>query len=146
MELKWSFRAFLQLWDWLCCPCFSKAFPMTCLFSHSSSSIPPSVNSLSLFFSGLFLILVGPVKQKPTGPEGETLRRVILPLTDNTNSRIRIIMFDWALVRETLLHTLIIFRSIYILLLSDKPHICVWQCRKECLSSMWAFPCKSQII
>ena len=59
------------------------------------------------------------------GPEGETLRRVILPLTDNTNSRLGIIMFDWASVRETLPLSLIIFRHVYILLLSDKPHICV---------------------
>lgn len=113
MELKWSFRAFLQLWLTLL-PLFFKSF------SHDLSlcslfQLSPSIRELSLpFFSGLFLILVGPVKQKPTGPEGETLRHVILPLTDNTNSRIRIIMFDWALVGETLLHTLIIFRSIYI--------------------------------
>lgn len=73
------------------------------LFSLSSS-IPQSVNSvflLCLFWS--FPPLVGAVKQKPMRPEGETVRRVILPLTDNTNARLRIIMFDWALVKETVL-------------------------------------------
>lgn len=125
-ELEWSFKVFfLHSSDTDSVPCSSKPFPMTCLSFHSSSSIPPSVKSLTPFLFWSFPLLVGAVKQKPAGPEGQTPRRVILPLTDNTNSRLQIIMFDWALVGETLLLTLIIFRYTYILLLSDKPHICV---------------------
>lgn len=95
-----------------------------CLFLLFHLNATACKVSHSFSFCGLPL-LVGAVKQKPVGPGGETLRRVILPLTDNTNSRLQIIMFDWALVTETLLLTLILFRHTFILLLSDKPHICI---------------------
>lgn len=68
-----------------------------------SGSIRLSVKSLFFFLFLGFPLLVGAVKQKPMRPEGETVRHVILPMTDNNNSRLRIIMFDWALVKETLL-------------------------------------------
>lgn len=75
---------------------------MMCVISHSSTSVLPSMKPITPFLFWSFPLLVGALKHKPEGPEGETLRRVILPLTDNTNSRLQILMFDWVLVRENL--------------------------------------------
>lgn len=122
-------------------PCWFKYFPWSVSFLtfRLSTSIRKNLSSLTLLPFSSFPLFVEAVKQKPTEPEGEMLRRVISPMTDLTNFRLQIIMFDWALVRETFLLTQSIFRFVYTLVLSDKPHICVWQCRKECLFSWEIF-------
>lgn len=123
-------------------PCSPEPFPMSLFFLFQ---LNPSIREVSLSLSFLVFSSFGRAGQTETdGPEGETLRRVILPLTDKTNSSCLTGLWSEKPFCLFRLYLATYIDIQYIAVVRQTPHLCLAVQRG--MPVFWVFPCISQII